>query len=165
MKLLKLFWFACLLAAFSPLSAQLLGLEELLTIHKKTESERESYLLRKGFDFEEAEVERIKNTDVLVRYYAWKLKSHIRNSARTMIITRGKSPGNSPYYETTYITFEKYDYTSLKTLAEIKGFTYKTSKMVADRIDHIYENDKYKLVFFTSTADKVYVYGIRVVNK
>lgn len=145
--------------------AQQLSLDEILTVHAKSESERESYLLRKGFDFEETKVEKIKDTDILARYYAWKLRNNNKNSSRTMVVTRGKYPSNLPLYETSYITFNKSDYTSLKTNALIKGFKYISSTMDVERVDHVYENEKYRLVFYTATLKSVYVYGIRVINR
>lgn len=145
--------------------AQQLTLDDLLTVHAKSETERESYLLRKGYDFEETKTEKIETTEVIARFYAWKTKSSNKNSARTMLVTRGKSPTNKPLYETCYITFEKYDYTSLKTNALLKGYKYVSSTIDAERVNHHYENDKSRLVFYTATMKGVYVYGLRVLNK
>lgn len=147
------------------LYSQTLLLEDVISLYKLNQSERESFLLNKQFDFEENESERIGNFPVQVQYYVWKsIPSNINTTLSVVIIRTLEEEMDSPF-EVSYLTYIKKDYLSCKLEAINQGYEYLDTENKNDRINHLYENEEYRFVFYTATYKGLNLHGVRIMKK
>lgn len=150
---------------YSPLSAQVLNLSQILRIHESNDKEREKILSGYGFHLSESAMKELDGAIVPTDYYTWQNTQETLAPIQTMVVVRNAHPHTGQRMETSYILFSETEYTALQLSAWAWGYKYVKEEKQADSIAIFCENENSWLRFFTDKYPNNVVYGVTISDK